>query len=249
MSFDMTACPSSSSAGRDAARPRGRAFTLVELLVVVAILSLLISLLAPTLSRAKDLTRNAMCHSNNRAIMQAVNVYATAYQGRLPFGTRTWPWMGMLDVYEKFLYSRMGQNVDFLHCPRDPWKPGGLAAWWRAWYGVPMKDTDHIALPPNKPGEVDYTYYYFVKMYWGIRSDGVLDSKPYSWKMGDIVYPHQLIVQRCFYSHAGSRDGMQSAFIDGHAIWIDLARIYPACAYGDYNLDWTYDGIRGKDVD
>ena len=45
-----------------------RAFTLVELLVVVSILSLLISLLAPTLSRARVLTRNTMCHSNNRAI-------------------------------------------------------------------------------------------------------------------------------------------------------------------------------------
>lgn len=241
--------PPFSSAGHIAAARRGPAFTLIELLVVIAVLSLLVSLLVPALSRARILTKNTICHSNNRAIMQAVNVYATAYQARLPFGQRTWPWMGMLDVYEKFLYPRLGQNVDFLHCPRDPWTPGGIAVWWRAWYGVPMNASDHIALPPDKPIEVNYTYYYFVKMYWGLRSDGHLDYTPYSWRIGDIQCPQQLIVQRCFYSHADQRDGMQSAFIDGHAIWIDLSHIYPACDYGDYNLDWTWNGIRGKDID
>ena len=227
---------------------RPQAFTLVELLVVVAIIALLLTLLAPSLTRVRVLTQQVVCHTNNRSIMTAVNVYTTAYRGRLPFGTRTWPWMGMLDVYEKFLYERLGRNTDFLHCPSDPWQPGGIAVWWRNWYGVPMKDSDHIALPPGRPGEVDYTYYYYVKMYWGIRSDGHLDYLLHSWTTADIVYPHSLIVNRCFYSHSGARGGIQSGFIDGRAEWVDYARIYKACDYGDYNLDWTWDGIRGKDL-
>ena len=56
--------------------------------------------------------------------------------------------------------------------------------------------------------------------------------------------------QRCWESHAlGDTWGMQAAFIDGHTQWVDVSRIHKACAYGDYNLDWTWEGIRGRDID
>ncbi|HAU37647.1 MAG TPA: hypothetical protein DCX07_08010 [Phycisphaerales bacterium] len=56
--------------------PRGTAgFTLVELLVVTAILSLLVSILLPSLARAKALARSAVCQMNLRRLAGAGLAY------------------------------------------------------------------------------------------------------------------------------------------------------------------------------
>jgi prepilin-type N-terminal cleavage/methylation domain-containing protein len=57
---------------------RKRAFTLIELLVVVAIIALLIAILLPTLSRAREQARIAVCLANLRSITQAGVSYCMA---------------------------------------------------------------------------------------------------------------------------------------------------------------------------
>ena len=52
------------------------AFTLVELLVVVAIIALLAGLLVPTLAKALEQSRRASCANNTRAIAKACFAYA-----------------------------------------------------------------------------------------------------------------------------------------------------------------------------
>jgi prepilin-type N-terminal cleavage/methylation domain-containing protein/prepilin-type processing-associated H-X9-DG protein len=70
---------------RNAEQFSGRkAFTLIELLVVVAIIALLISILLPSLNRAREQTKNVVCASNLRSMGQGVAIYTNENNGVLP---------------------------------------------------------------------------------------------------------------------------------------------------------------------
>lgn len=78
-------------------------FTLIELLVVVAIIALLISMLLPTLSAAREKARAAACQSNLRQISNALIQYAADYDYLPPSSYRTGKvinafWQGLLVV-------------------------------------------------------------------------------------------------------------------------------------------------------
>lgn len=62
-------------------RKRVRAFTLVELLVVIGIIAVLVSILLPTLSRAREQAKMVQCLSNMRQMGNAEVMYATAWKG------------------------------------------------------------------------------------------------------------------------------------------------------------------------
>ncbi len=63
------------------------AFTLVELLVVVGIIALLVSILMPTLSKARAQAQRIKCQAQLRQLGMATLMYSTEYKGRFPVQT------------------------------------------------------------------------------------------------------------------------------------------------------------------
>jgi prepilin-type N-terminal cleavage/methylation domain-containing protein/prepilin-type processing-associated H-X9-DG protein len=61
-----------------------RGFTLIELLTVVAIVMILASIVVPTMSRARDKARAAICSGTMRSLGLAINMYADDNQDFLP---------------------------------------------------------------------------------------------------------------------------------------------------------------------
>ena len=72
----------------DLHRDRRAGFTLVELLVVIGIIALLISILLPALSRAKDQANRTACMSNLRQVATSFLLYAMDHKDKCPLGSR-----------------------------------------------------------------------------------------------------------------------------------------------------------------
>lgn len=66
------------------ANERRPAFTLIELLIVIAVLALLLAILLPVLAKAKDKAREVACLSNLRQLKLCAGLYSMDYDGFLP---------------------------------------------------------------------------------------------------------------------------------------------------------------------
>jgi len=111
-----------------------KGFTLIELLVVIAIIALLVSILLPSLNRARELAKRAICGTNLHGVGQAFALYQGDNKDQ-------WPWLSVDDydaetgtLYEDspeedsgargitallFMLIRQGQSADIFTCPSD----------------------------------------------------------------------------------------------------------------------------------
>jgi prepilin-type N-terminal cleavage/methylation domain-containing protein/prepilin-type processing-associated H-X9-DG protein len=112
-------------------------FTLIELLVVIAIIALLVSILMPSLNRAKKQTQATVCLSNLKQWGVMFTMYAQDYNQSLPAGWNN----GTMWMVDLMAYYQGGDDVRlcpsakiFLHnIPGNV--PGTFTAWGK--YGHP----------------------------------------------------------------------------------------------------------------
>lgn len=224
-------------------RKKLAAFTLVELLVVVAILSMLIAILLPSLAAAKYRARVIACMSRMRGMTVGVLTYTNSNQGYYPDGPhgRRAPehfYMGntgspeYYDLRDEFReYFGTSQLHKLMICPllKGPWLPK---------YPV-YPDVDRW-------GQSPYVFYFGqdvhdfndrVGAHWA-RGNEMLrvgnkwtpgqsnPDKEFDWLMSDFVY----------YNGYGGFGGtyMATTHIDAHG------QAPPAGSYLDHNLGCGY---------
>ncbi|HEX2973046.1 MAG TPA: prepilin-type N-terminal cleavage/methylation domain-containing protein [Tepidisphaeraceae bacterium] len=91
---------------------RPKAFTLVELLVVLALLTLLIAILLPALKAARRSAERVLCTANMKQIGQAFLYYAHDNQGWLPNVASYWAWMPTAGwTYNDWIHWQAGRDI------------------------------------------------------------------------------------------------------------------------------------------
>ena len=91
--------------------PRG--FTLVELLVVIGIIALLISILLPTLGRARKAANTVKCAANIRSILQGMTIYASQNNGSIPGSA----WTTGRFIYTDPNTATLSPGINNANCP------------------------------------------------------------------------------------------------------------------------------------
>ena len=208
-----------------------RAFTLLELLVVVAIISLLAALLMPALKNARDQAKSIKCMSNLKQLGQAYAMYADDNDDAVaPSPSPPWsgaypewllePYLGIKNPYSTHAYSPVWDcpsNPSTQVAPND--RDGGLLSYTcnsDLWYYNPGLKRSTVLNPERKFLMIEHD----LRFYTPRCTPNLLMQPPTGNGCGSL----------------GHRGGMNVLFCDYHVEW--LPGTHPGV--GAWNLSGIY---------
>ena len=222
-----------------------RGFTLVELLVVIAIIALLLSVLTPSLMRAKSLSKRLACTSNLRQVHLAFDLYLNANDSTYPCAqdVEGSPWLWMGRGWRRFVEPYIGGHIDannpgVLLCPADATQKEKYES---TSYGYSMAFY-HSSEQIDSMNTVEETY---TNPQPSIPQKSFEVASP-SGKVlvAEWFSNHEVIDdEKGWWSWQGSRNYL---FADGRILFLKAEQIRPARdGLPDVNL--TFKGIKGVD--
>jgi len=220
-------------------------FTLVEILVVLAILAILSGLLFPVFARTRSKARQASCLSNLKQIGSAINLYSIDHDGKLP-------WVAALGRYQTVtnpsealygppyyflpdLVDRYLKNKPVWLCPEVSWqepiRPGQITFLQNdGSYSFNYKTPPRFSQVNGKPTIVisgnqleNFPDVARISMIWDTRHWGA--------GSGVVVQP----------PHNG---GLNVLFADGHVKWRSIQAQLGSPMVNNYWRDLSWEGFQ-----
>ncbi len=246
-------------------RFRTGAFTLIELLVVVAIIALLISILLPSLSAAREHAKAAVCKSGLHQLALATTYYSEDNREHLPYILGSPDTLGnptnapFYQFHQIFLFWKYQQNLKIYQCPsaknensvKKYFGSVGTTEYY-SYYYVQKSDPYYIDAyldrrwPEIDPTEVSgeeipqlFTEYWFNDWSTGAKN-GTRDVPAINGgAISKIPLPNlAVIISDAVWESPDPRHrgGSQLAFLDAHAGWYKRDRyLDPEGSTGDHS--------------
>jgi prepilin-type N-terminal cleavage/methylation domain-containing protein/prepilin-type processing-associated H-X9-DG protein len=195
--------------------PRRRGFTLVELLVVIAVITTIAGLLFPVLAHARERARQMTCLSNLRQIGMAHLRYLEDWDEQLPYWWQAGPPrpepLGPYTYWPERLQPYLQSQAVF----RDP-----SFSWWQP-----------------RPPEVKLADYALLT--WGPGGSGTASDPFWCWpgpslSLAQVTRPAEAVQLTDGYTTTSITGGVVArhsgggniGFLDGHAKWMTQKQAY-----------------------
>ena len=214
-------------------------FTLIELLIVIGIIAILMALLVPTLSRAREESRRAVCMSNLHNASVALRNYAQSHDDQLPVlnGGSRWLWDIPTATRDALLASGMTRHA--MYCPSgdmqdsdDLWnyQNGGYTVTGYFWLTQRLDPAGPKLIAPK----VLLSHIHLVRHpeETEVVTDATIsENGNFTGVHGGWAMPH-----RTNHLRTGRPAGGNILFLDGHAEWRDFTSMQIWCQPG--NDEW-----------
>lgn len=222
-------------------KSRSIGFSLIELLVVVAIIALLVAILLPALGRAREQAKMVVCATNLKQIHQTYTHYAADYDGNYPRLTQVtstgyyWVWNVTNDFrllvnpysVPKMFYCPSGGRRELGVEITSPDSPYG----WNRWEASNSIGVFSYSIFPSDGYLTNWTQYVapqqdVYRENQVVRPAEEVMAQDFSWSDFGLGSPgmlnHPRIINE-YYEDSIEGSGFNNGYYDGHVEWRDVA--------------------------